>query len=367
MADNLVAPAAGANLATVELPDGAHAGKVVPVDSAGNEFDSGNPLYTSEAEAANIRVAVETLAGATALEDDPSPGGERGMVILAQRRDTDTPATSADGDYATLKMDEAGRLKTASQPAKYDLVSGNITANAQTVFVNCSRGSNVIAHMVATSLVGHNASFEASIDSTNGTDGAWVTVDACRSGAVNTIEAATGVLAATPAYAWEISVNGYNWLRVRATAHTSGTATWKFQQAPYATEPAPRSYTTAAQSVTMTSTTLTSVTPAINADTTTNLTGGATYTGTSRDAAATAVKRTVSATFYADVASASNGCILDFSSDGTAWHPAAVGTLAAGVPVQLTAILTTRYWRVRMINGASAQTSMRISSGMFAI
>lgn len=231
----------------------------------------------SDVERLATEASLAALVAATAVEDTPSPGGERGFVVLAQRRDSDSTATSADGDYATLKMDEAGRLKTASQPAKYALVTGTITASGQTVFCQCDRGSNIIAHMVATSLVGHNVTFEGSIDSTNGTDGAWFAIDAKRTNA-NTVELVTGVLAATPAYAWELSVNGFNFIRVRATAHTSGTATWKFQQAPYATEPIPVTQVTAAQPVTLTSTTVTASTPAtptasiVNSAATTNAT-----------------------------------------------------------------------------------------------
>jgi hypothetical protein len=216
---------------------GAKAGGVVLVD------ENASPLPALATQA-----TLATIAGAVKLEDAPSADGDAGFVVLAQRRDSDTAATNVDGDYATLKMDEAGRLKTASQPAKYALVTGSITANGQTVFCQCDRGSNVIAHVVATSLAGHNSTFEGSIDSTTGTDGTWFAIDAKRTNA-NTVDLVTGVLAATPAYAWELSVNGFNFIRVRATAHTSGTALWKFQQAPYATEPVPVTQVTGTQPV----------------------------------------------------------------------------------------------------------------------
>lgn len=170
--------------------------------------------------------------------DTPFTNGDKGVLMLAKRRDADTTTVSADGDYTTLNMDEAGRLKVAAQPGLAPLVTGAITASGQTVFANISRQSNVTLHMVATTLAGHNVTFEASVDSTNGTDGAWFAIQMVRTNA-NTIELTSGALAATPAYAWEGSVNGYNWVRVRATAHTSGTATWKIQPAPYATEPVP--------------------------------------------------------------------------------------------------------------------------------
>lgn len=180
-------------------------------------------------------------------EDSPHTSGQPGVLILGIRNDSDTP-TANDGDYTAIKIDEVGRVKVAAQPASYALVSGSITANGQTVFCECSRGSNIMAHMVATSLVGHNVTFEGSIDSTNGTDGAWFIIQAVRTNA-NTIETATGTLAATPTYGWELSVNGLKYVRVRATAHTSGTALWKFQKAPYATEPIPAAQVSSTQAV----------------------------------------------------------------------------------------------------------------------
>lgn len=184
--------------------------------------------------AAPLPITIEALRAT----DTPFTNGDKGVLLLAKRRDADSTTVSADGDYTTLNMDESGRLKVAAQPGLSPLVTGAITANAQTVFANISRQSNVTLHMVATGLSGHNVTFEASVDSTNGTDGAWFAIQMVRTNA-NTIELTSGVLAATPAYAWEGSVNGYNWVRVRATAHTAGTATWKIQPAPYATEPVP--------------------------------------------------------------------------------------------------------------------------------
>jgi hypothetical protein len=101
---------------------------------------------------------------------------------------------------------------------------------------------------VPSAVAGHNCTFEVSTNSTNGSDGTWYAIHAVRSNA-NTIETSTGVLAATPAYGWEASVNGWNWFRVRATAHTSGAAEWTLQPAPFATEPIPAAQVTATQTV----------------------------------------------------------------------------------------------------------------------
>lgn len=182
-------------------------------------------------------------------EDTPHTSGDQGVMVLAIRSDNDVP-TANDGDYTALKLDEAGRLKVAAQPASYPLVSGGIVAVNGAVACAVSRSSNVMVSMVAAALAGHNATFEGSLDSTNGVDGNWFAIQAVRTNA-NTIETATGVLAATPAYAWELSVNGLNWFRVRATAHTGGTATYNIQRGTYATEPIPAAQASSTQAVSL--------------------------------------------------------------------------------------------------------------------
>lgn len=183
-------------------------------------------------------------------EDTPHVSGDQGIMVLAIRSDDDV-ATANDGDYTALKLDEVGRLKVAAQPASYPLVTGDIVAINGAVSCLVSRSSNVMVAMAATALVGHNATFEGSLDSTDGVNGNWFTVQAVRTNG-NNIETATGVLAATPAYAWELSVNGLNWFRVRATAHTSGTAKYHIQRGTYATEPIPAAQASATQPVSIT-------------------------------------------------------------------------------------------------------------------
>ena len=242
----------------------------------GEEVQIAKIAFGTSAEARRVTAADPLPVGGAFVkaEDTPSADGDLGVVILAQRRDSDTSATSADGDYATLKMDEAGRLKVATQPGSIAATTGNITANAQTIAVNVERASNITISMVATSLVGHNISFEYSNNSTNGTDGNWYGVQVVRSNA-NTVESASGVLAATPTYGWEASVNAYKWFRVRATAHTSGTAAYTLRPGSYATEPIPAVQVTGTQPVsgTVTANQGTLVTPTasnINSAATTN-------------------------------------------------------------------------------------------------
>lgn len=196
-------------------------------------------------------------------EDAAASSGVKGELILGIRQDSDTTPVSSDNDYHAFIFDEVGRLKVGTQPGSFPLVTSNITASAQTAFCDVSRASNVMISMVATTLVGHNSTFEGSIDSTNGTDGNWFGIQVIRSNA-NTIELTTGVLAATPAYAWEASANGLSFIRVRATAHTSGTATWKFQRGSYATEPIPAAQVSGTQPISgsLTSAGTTTATPA---------------------------------------------------------------------------------------------------------
>lgn len=148
----------------------------------------------------------------------------------------------AGGNYVMLRTIVQNGVHTPRlfiEPALQDAVTGDVTANAQTVVMNVERVSNVVAHVVASGLSGHTVAFEASINSTDGANGNWFTVQGVRSNA-NTIETGiTSAISATPAYSWEISVNGYKWFRVRATAHTAGTASWTLSPAPFATEPVP--------------------------------------------------------------------------------------------------------------------------------
>ncbi len=166
-------------------------------------------------------------------EDDVAVNGDAGLPVLGIRQDADTSPVGADGDYHTLLFNNVGRLKVSAMPGDYTATTGNVTAIGSTVACDVTKASNVMMYCTGTfSTV--NCTFEGSID--NGTT--WFTVQAVRSNA-NTVETITGNLSAAPAYAWELSVNAYTTIRVRATAWTSGTQAWRIQPGAYATEPAP--------------------------------------------------------------------------------------------------------------------------------
>lgn len=222
----------------------------------------------------------------TKLEDSASTSGDAGIPMLAVRQLSDTTSTDTDGDYTLLKIDEEGRLKTSSKTASFTLCSGVLTTTAASassttgdvataagyLSVDVRRASNVVLHVKntgGTNQTAGNFTFEASVDSTTGTDGTWFAAQVVRSNA-NTVELTTGTLTLNAGvglgYAYEASVNAYSWFRIRVNINaTTGSAdTWTIIRGSYATEPIPAMQTHA---VTISSGT-TAVTMAANATTT---------------------------------------------------------------------------------------------------
>lgn len=255
-----------------------------PVSAAALPLPSG---AASEATAAAILAAFKA-------EDTAAVSGDKGLPLLGMRQSADTTSTDADGDYTLLKVDEEGRLKVGSKPASYPDITGDITTTQPvistpvaggTVEGDVSRSSNIMIFCTGTfSTI--NCTFEGSLEASGATN--WFAIQAVRSNA-NTIELTTGNLSAQPAYAWELSVNALKRFRVRATARTSGTQSWRFVQGTYATEPIPAAQASATQAVsgtvtaTVTAGTVNPVAPAtpyfVNSLATTN--GALILTGTS--------------------------------------------------------------------------------------
>lgn len=210
---------------------------------------------------------LESILSIYKAEDTAAVTGDKGLPLLAMRQVADTTSTDADGDYTLLKVDEEGRLKVGSKPASYPDITGDITTTQPvistpvaggTVEGDVSRASNLMIFCSGTfSTV--NCTFEGSLEASGATN--WFAVQGVRTNA-NTIELTTGNLSAQPAYAWELSVNALKRFRVRATARTSGTQSWRFVQGTYATEPIPAQQVSATQPVsgTVTATVGTSIT-----------------------------------------------------------------------------------------------------------
>lgn len=181
-------------------------------------------------------------------------------------------ANNDEGASKALRVDGEGRLKVSSKPADYPDITGDITAiqpsintpvAGGTVEGDVSRASNVMAFCTGT-FSGVNVTFEGSLETSGDTN--WFGLQAVRSNA-NTVETATGALSAQPVYGWELSVNALKRIRVRCTARTSGTQSWRFVQGTYATEPIPASQVTANQPVTATPVTPTAASTVTTAST----------------------------------------------------------------------------------------------------
>jgi len=229
-------------LAGVTTPDG-FAGAVTLVDDTGAAINAGNPAPVT--------------FDAIKAEDSPHVSGDPGLPVFGIRQTSDTVSADTDGDYTLLKIDEEGRLKVATKPASIVAVTGTATAVGNVIVADVRRASNVVFHVKNTGSVTLAAGtfvFEASIDSTDGTDGTWFGIQACRSNA-NTIEtqiALSGITAgAGYAASWEASVNAYSWFRLRCSVAVtaSAVATWTIQRGSYATEPIPAAQATATQAV----------------------------------------------------------------------------------------------------------------------
>ena len=181
-------------------------------------------------------------------------------------------ANNDNGVSQALGVDVEGRLKVSSKPANYPEIIGDITGvqasistpvAGGTVEGDVSRASNVMAFCTGT-FSGVNVTFEGSLETSGDTN--WFGLQAVRSNA-NTVETATGALSAQPVYGWELSVNALKRIRVRCTARTSGTQSWRFVQGTYATEPIPASQATTNQPVTATPVTPTAASTVTTAST----------------------------------------------------------------------------------------------------
>ena len=188
------------------------------------------------------QAVTSSLDSLVQTEDSPHISAANGIMVFGVRTDAHNVNLGDNGDYVPFQVNGAGRLKVSAEPSAQDPVTGTIAANGQTVVMDTSRTSNLMIFCTGTFNT-VNCAFEGSLDGTN-----WFAVQAIRSNA-NTIETSTGNLSAAPAYAWELSVNGLNFFRVRATAFTSGSQNWRFNPAPYATEPIPAAQVSGTQPV----------------------------------------------------------------------------------------------------------------------
>lgn len=220
----------------------------VPV--SGTFFQTTQPVSASALPlpaGAATEASVAAIAGSIVVVDAPAGATPSGQLSLGIRKDSDLSPISADGDYHPFLFNAIGRLKSSILPGDTAVTTGTITSAVSAVPLDVRRQGNA-ALMMAGTFAGVNVTFEASLDSTTGTDGSWFTIQGCRTNA-NTIESTSGVLGAAPAYAWEFGVSPFAFVRARATAWTSGAANLTWKPGANSTEPAPASQVTATQPV----------------------------------------------------------------------------------------------------------------------
>jgi hypothetical protein len=102
------------------------------------------------------------------------------------------------------------------------------------------------------------------------------------------------------------------------------------------------------------------------ADSSSALGSGATFTGTGRDSGA-AVTSQYSKIRALAASDQSGNLYLEQSPDNSTWYTTKTIALTGGTPVTLEDGLIQRYWRVRYVNGGTAQGSFRLDSAMIGI
>ena len=330
------------------------------------------------------RLMVSTAGESTTTEyniDDASIGNEYGIISLGVRHDDEVSPVSDDGDLHPLVFNSMGRLKVSTMPGLYEKCVGVLTTTAAAatnvsgvgavggngyIAVDVSRASNVMFSMRnsgSVSMAAGQFAIEASLDSTDGVDGTWIGIQAVRSNA-NTVVINTGTMTAAAGagagFGFECSVNANLWFRLRVTTNvtTNSAAEWTIIRGSYATEPIPAAQTHA---VTMTSTTahIGSAGLAVYTDSSTNLAGGAAFTGTARDGGTTPAYNMFVVNIFSDQAGTLK---IQKSTDNTTWRDAATVEITAGVPRELTVRCTARYHRAYYLNGSTLQTQFLLTS-----
>lgn len=80
------------------------------VETSAPSLTNGTVAGLSQTTGGALRVAVTTGGIPGVIEDNPSTGAEEGLAIMAVRQDTLASSTSADGDYAMVKVNAQGAM-----------------------------------------------------------------------------------------------------------------------------------------------------------------------------------------------------------------------------------------------------------------
>lgn len=211
-----------------------------------------NPLPVT-AVVGGGNVTVDNAAGAAAV--NIQDGGNSITVDGTVTIDSGVVTIDNGGGASAVNIQDGGNSITVDGTVTASLAAtvsttGNITASAQTIPVTLGEQKFVTLDISGT--YGSVAlAFEISLDGTNYRAVAMSRIDA------NTVETVTGTISSTTR-TWEAHCGAATHFRVRSTAWTSGTMAVRINNSASDAEPVP---TTQTHAVTMTSTTLTAVTP----------------------------------------------------------------------------------------------------------
>jgi hypothetical protein len=188
-----------------------------------------------------LSVLISDAAGNPLTSATSAPAGsERGLHV----RQVGAVAATQSGAWSTTAQN-----LTAEAP---NITTGTITANGQSVAAALAGRTGAVIQIYGT-YTALNGTFEVSFDGgANYRDTVLATLLNA-----NTIATTTGSISSV-VRTYEMSVGGATHVRIRATAFTTGTANIVISASYFASEPIPAIQTHA---VTLTSTTLTSVTP----------------------------------------------------------------------------------------------------------
>lgn len=277
---------------------------------------------------------------------------ESNLLMSGKAQSTDP--VMAENAVGPLSLNGEGHLRVAAKQVKFPTSSANLSGIGNVLNVDVADASNVMIHVKNTgtaNMVVGTFIFEGSLDSTDGSNGTWFTLQGVRSDS-NVVETGTTPslsIGSGSTYSWELSVNAVKWFRVRCTSavSSSSVATWTAIRGSYATEPVPAiqphgisGTVTVGGTVAISGTPNVSVTntPAVTISGTPSV--SATITGTPNVAisgtpAVTATTTPGSATFYSLTSAATNNAAVIKASAGALFELCVFNSTAAAIWVRL--------------------------------